>query len=405
MKVLIADKLPEEALRRLSTSGFRVVQDSSLRDDALREALRGEDPEVLIVRSTKVNAAHLDAGRRLSLVVRAGAGVNTIDVAGAAQRGIYVANCPGKNAAAVAELAFGLILAADRQLPNAVADLRQGQWRKKRYSEAQGLQGRTLGLLGLGFTGKAMIPRALSFGMQVVAWSRSLSPELASALGVTLASDPLEVARHSDVVSVHVALTAQTRHLINRAFIEAMRPGATLINTSRGGVVDEESLLWGVQHKALRCGLDVWEDEPGGGEADFSSPLLQEPQVYGTCHIAASTEQAQQAVAQQAVAIALTWRDTGVVPCCVNLARRSRATHLLVVRHRDRVGVLANVLEILRRDQVNVQEMDNVIFDGGQAAVARIRLGHSPSPEALAQLDQAPDVLALDLLPLTPGEA
>jgi D-3-phosphoglycerate dehydrogenase len=316
-----------------------------------------------------------------------------------------VANCPGKNAAAVAELAFGLILAADRQIPNVARDMRQGQWRKKHYSAAQGLHGRTLGLLGLGNAGQAMIPRAQAFGMKVVAWSRSLTPARAQALGVTQAADPLEVARHSDVVSVHVALAPETRGLVGRAFLEAMRPGATLINTSRGGVVDEDSLLWAVQHRALRCGVDVWSGEPKEAWPPPGSPLLEQEQVYGTCHIAASTAQAQQAVADQAVAIALTWRDTGVVPCCVNLSRRSRATHLLVVRHLDRVGVLAGVLDLLRRDQVNVQEMDNVIFDGGKAAVARIRLDQAPSPGALSQMDQAADILALDLLPLTLGEA
>jgi D-3-phosphoglycerate dehydrogenase len=405
MKVLIVDKLPGGAAARLRAEGCAVVEAVGLKGDALVEALRREDPDVLVVRSTKVTQAHLDANARLSLVVRAGAGVNTIDVEAASARGIYVSNCPGKNAEAVAELAFGLLLCADRQIPNATRDLRAGQWRKKHYSQAQGLYGRTLGLLGMGYVGRAMALRARAFGMQVVAWSRSLGPEEARALGIGYAASPLEVAAAADFVSVHVALSAETEGLIDDAFIDAMRPGAVLINTARGEVAREESLLRGVQEKGLRCGLDVWAQEPAGDEGELSSALLAQEQVYGTCHVAASTEQAQEAVAAQAVAIALAWHQTGVVPCCVNLARRSRASHMLVVRHRDRVGVLAQVLDVLRRDEVNVQEMENIIFDGGEAAVARIRLGCGPSAAAQEEIQRAQHVLAVDLLPLTQDKA
>ena len=138
---------------------------------------------MLVVRSTKVTAAALHSGA-LKLVVRAGAGYNTIDVAAASRRGIYVSNCPGKNSMAVAELAFGLILALDRRIADNVAALRQGQWNKKEFSKARGLFGRTLGLIGLGQIGREMVPRARAFGLRVVAWSRSLTPESARALGV-----------------------------------------------------------------------------------------------------------------------------------------------------------------------------------------------------------------------------
>ena len=147
MKVLIADAFERSGLEGLKEAGCDVVYQPELNGAALVDAIAGTSAEVLIVRSTAVTAAMLEAGR-LSLVVRAGAGYNTIDVAAASRRGIYVSNCPGKNAAAVAELAIGLMLALDRRIPDNVADLREGKWNKKEYSKARGVYGRTLGLLG-----------------------------------------------------------------------------------------------------------------------------------------------------------------------------------------------------------------------------------------------------------------
>src|SRR6187549_3153381 len=171
MKILIADKFEQSGTDGLKAAGCEVVSDPDLKDDALREAIAATGADVLVVRGTKVTSQMLDAGR-LSLVVRAGAGYNTIDVAAASARGIYVSNCPGKNAIAVAELAFALILALDRRVPDNVTELRAGKWNKKEFSKAQGLYGRTLGLLGGGSIGQEMIRRAAGFGLNVVIWSR-----------------------------------------------------------------------------------------------------------------------------------------------------------------------------------------------------------------------------------------
>ena len=171
MKVLIADAFEAAGVDRLKAAGCDVVHRPDVEGDALAWAIRDEGAEVLIVRGTKVTAAMLDANA-LALIVRAGAGYNTIDVAAASARGIYVANCPGSNAIAVAELAFGLILALDRRIPDNVRDLRAGVWNKKEYSKAAGLFGRTLGLLGYGAIGQATAERARGFGMPVVVWSR-----------------------------------------------------------------------------------------------------------------------------------------------------------------------------------------------------------------------------------------
>src|ERR1700752_4575284 len=184
-----------------------------LKDELLIGAIATEQPDVLIVRGTKVTEPMLAAGP-LKLVVRAGAGYNTIDVGAASRRGIYVANCPGKNSIAVAELAFALILALDRRIADNVIALRAGEWNKKEFSKARGLFGRTLGLVGVGKIGQEMIPRARAFGMPVIAWSRSLTAERAAALGIELKTTAKEVAAAADIVSVHLALNAETRSLL-----------------------------------------------------------------------------------------------------------------------------------------------------------------------------------------------
>lgn len=399
MRVLVADRLPASALDELAAAGFLVHSDAGLSGSTLTTAMREHDPEILIVRSTKVTAEALDAGASLGLIIRAGAGTNTIAVADAASRGIYVANCPGKNSAAVAELAFGLMVAADRQIPNAVRDLRAGRWRKKHYAAARGLAGRKLGLLGLGAIGLEMVQRAAGFDMPVIAWSRSLTPQRAAALGIGYAATPLEVAA-ADVVSVHVALCDETRGLVDRRFLEAMAPGAILVNTSRGAVVDQTALLDHVKHRGLRAGLDVFADEPSGGEAEYEGPLRNEEHVFVTHHIGASTAQSQEAVAAEAVRIARSYREDGEVPNCVNLCASSPATHLLVVRHRDEVGVLAGVLDRLRVAELNVQEMENIIFDGARAAIARIRVDGSINAQTLASIRDADCVLAVSVVEL-----
>src|SRR5947199_9647843 len=213
MRVLVADKLEQSGRDGLQALGAEISFRPDLKEAALVEAVAQQQPDVLVVRGTKVTEAML-AAAPLKLVVRAGAGYNTIDVVAASQRGIYVANCPGKNSIAVAELAFALVLALDRRVVDNVIALRAGQWNKKEFSKARGLFGRTLGLVGVGKIGQEMIPRAKAFGMPVVAWSRSLTHERAERLSVERKETPLDVARVADVVSVHVALKPDTRTLI-----------------------------------------------------------------------------------------------------------------------------------------------------------------------------------------------
>jgi len=400
MKVLIADKFEQSGRDGLDAAGCDYSYQPDVKDDTLTEAIRGYEPDALVVRSTRVTEPMM-AASPLKLLVRAGAGYNTIDVAAASRRGIYVSNCPGKNSIAVAELAFALILALDRRIADNVIALRQGQWNKKEFSKARGLFGRTLGLVGTGQIGQEMITRARAFGLAVVAWSRSLTPERAEELGIERADSPLDVARTSDIVSVHLALKPETRTFLGADFFNAMRAGAYFINTSRGEVVDQAALLHALRERGIRAGLDVYANEPTSATGEFADEIAREPNLYGTHHIGASTDQAQEAIAAETVRIIRTFKETGKVPNVVNLAARTPATHLLVVRHRDRPGVLAQVLGAIRAAQINVQEMENIIFEGAEAAVARINLEAAPSRETLERLRaENADIIELDLLEL-----
>ena len=402
MKVLVADAFEPSGLAGLKALGCEVSYEPSLKAEGLAAAIDRTAADVLIVRSTKVDATALAAGR-LALVIRAGAGYNTIDVNAASARGIYVSNCPGKNAVAVAELAFGLILALDRRIPDNVIDLRAGRWNKQEYAKARGLHGRTLGLLGFGNIGQELARRAQAFGLHLAIWTRRLasgSDVDAELVGldmsnrgsrVTVAMTPAEVADAADILSVHVALAPETRHLVNADLLNRLPAGALFINTARAEVVDDDALAVAVRDRGLRVGLDVYKDEPSGGTATFSDPVVQHPTVYGTHHIGASTEQAQEAIAAETVRIVRSYIDTGRVPNVVNLATHTPATHMIVVRHRDRPGVLAHVFDRLRAGNLNVQETENVVFAGAEAAVARINVDGAPDSELLSTIRSGND--------------
>ena len=398
MKVLIADKFEKVGIDGLKELGCTVVSRPELTAQALPAAVKEVDPHILIVRSTKVNADTLNAGTSLTLVIRAGAGIDTIDVPTASSRGIFVSNCPGKNSIAVAELVMGLMLACDRRIPDQVADLRQGKWNKAEYSKARGLYGRTLGIVGLGQIGKEVAVRARAFGMRVLAWSRTLTHEEADRLELAYAHSPLEVARLSDVVTINVAANVETTHLVNAEFLAAMHPGAYLINTSRGSVVDEAALRQAVSEKKIRAGLDVFQNEPAGSTGEFRSPLLQEPGVYGTHHVGASTDQAQVAIAHEVIRIVQAFQATGEVPNVVNRLARSSASHVLVIRHRNRPGVLAHVFGVLANAEINVEEVENIIYHGAQATLARIHLDGEPNNGALERIKSGnADIISVEL--------
>jgi D-3-phosphoglycerate dehydrogenase / 2-oxoglutarate reductase len=410
MKVLIADQFEQSGIDAIVAAGCEVIYEPSLADQQLADALTASRPDVLVVRSTKVTEPML-ANTSLSLIVRAGAGVNTIDVKAASRRGIYVSNCPGKNSIAVAELTFALILALDRHIAENVADLRAGKWNKKEYSKARGLFGRTLGILGYGNIGQEVARRALAFGMRVVVWSRRFQESSHSGSrisdpgsrmpdpGVMVAHSPEAVAEQADILSVHLALAGHTRNLVGGSILNRLKPGSYFVNTSRAEVVDDVALASAVRNRAIRVALDVFAQEPASSTGDFSDPLLTLPGVIGTHHIGASTEQAQEAIAAEAARIVRVYKESGKVPNVVNLATTTPATHVLVVRHRDRPGVLAHVFDHLRAGNLNVQETENIVFEGAEAAIARINLDGEPPAELLQTIARGnPDILNLYLV-------
>jgi D-3-phosphoglycerate dehydrogenase len=332
MLVLIADTFEPSGVNGLKAIGCEVKYEPHLVDAALAAAVAETRAAVLVVRSTKVTEAML--APTLKLIVRAGAGVNTIDVKAATARKIHVANCPGKNSIAVAELAFGLLLALDRRIPDNVADLRAGVWNKKEYSKARGVYGSTLGLLGAGSIGREMITRAAAFGMSVVLWSRRFDGQdrpmteaeanelgVAAALGQTsiaLAPTPAAVAESADVLSIHLALGPGTKNLVNAEVLAALKPGSFVINTARGEVVDHAALRDAVRARKLRVALDVFENEPATATGEFADPIVKDPGGYGTQHIGASTDQAQEAIAGETIRIVKEFKETGHAPNVVN---------------------------------------------------------------------------------------
>lgn len=374
MKVLFADSFPTDALPAVESLGYEV----ELRPELTAEDLPGAlgDVDVLVVRSTRVTGDAIVAAGPLALVVRAGAGTNTIDIEVAAAHGVFVANVPGRNAVAVAELTIGLMLSLDRRIPDNVVDARAGQWRKKEYGHAQGLADRTLGIVGMGQIGLAVAERAAAFGMHLVTTRKARDPETErrmQAAGVYSVPDLVTLATESDIITIHVPATATTVGLVGEGFLSHVKAGAWIINTSRGDVVDEAALLAAIDAKGLRAGIDVFVDEPKVGEGEFSSTLAQHPSVYTTHHIGASTEQAQRAVAEGVIEVLASFAR-GVTTNVVNLTPPEPVGSILVVRHFDRVGVLSTVLEEVREAGLNIQEMTNQPFGGAGAAVAFIQV-------------------------------
>jgi D-3-phosphoglycerate dehydrogenase len=399
MKILYADSIDESRLQPLNDAGHDVVVDKSLSADDLPSAMAGVN--VLVVRSTKVTAAAVRAADDLGLIVRAGAGTDNIDKAAASRRGVFVANVPGRNAIAVAELTLGLLLAIDRRIPDNVADLRAGTWAKTTYTAADGLYGKTIGIVGLGDIGLAVAHRARGFGLAVAAVDKPGRSSAVTAkiesLGIRLVDSLTELAANSDILSIHVPKAAGTAGLIDAEVLAAMPGQAIVLNTSRADVIDHDALLAELNAGRLRAGLDVWPDEPSTGQGPFRSRLATHPRVVGTHHIGASTAQAQRAVADGTVQ-AIEAYVNGDPVNCVNLKVEPSGSCTLSIRHRDEVGVLAQVFAVLRAGGLNVQQMQNRLFDGGDAAVADINVGRNPTDDTLEKLAAIEQVIRVTVL-------
>ena len=389
MKVLIADKFPDQYTEKIKGLVREVIYEPKLKESDLPDNVK--DVDILIVRSTIVSAECINKSNKLSIIIRAGAGVNNIDIKAANEKGIFVSNCPGKNSIAVAELAMGLICAIDRRIPDNVVDFRNGKWNKALYSKADGLFGKTLGIVGVGQIGTELIYRAQAFGLKVTGWSRSLTMEKAESLGIDKSDTLQGLFEKSDIISVHLAQNADTKKIISKDLIEKLKKGAYFINTARAGVVDEDALINAAKEGRIFAGIDVFNAEPEGKEGDFKSEISDIKNIYVTHHIGASTEQAQNAVAEETYNIIKSYIELGEINNWVNRCKKTAAKYQLVVRHFDKPGVLARVLRLLSEERINAQEMENVIFDGEKTACCTIKLDSKPSDKILKEMPQKED--------------
>ena len=303
MRILFADVFPDPQRTALANA-HDVHFAPDLAGPELADAAGACD--VLVVRSTKVDSAVLSAAPDLQLVIRAGSGVDTIDLEAAAAHGVAVANVPGKNAVAVAELAWALLLAIDRRVVDQAVDLKDGRWRKSEYQRARGIAGRRVGVVGLGAIGMEFAARAQAFDCHLFAVNSPRSADVqrrAEQLEFAFVDDVTDLAATCDVVSFHVPLTSSTRGMIGQPFLSHVQPGSIIINTARGELVDEQALLAALDEKDLYVGLDVHPAEPASGEGTINNALIGHPRVIGTHHCGASTMQAQHAIADEVVAI------------------------------------------------------------------------------------------------------
>ena len=313
LKVLVADKFPDKYIQQMKDLDLEVIYNAKLGEKDLPDAAK--DVDIVVVRSTVVNEETILNCTKLKLIIRAGSGVNNINIVAANKKGVSVANCPGMNAVAVAELAIGLMLSLDRCIPENVMDFNKGVWNKDKYSKGKGLKGKTLGLIGVGNIGKEVAKRALAFEMTV--YGKDVVP--IEGVQIKLINEMDKLLPLCDVISIHLPATPQTKGLMNKQMFSYMKNGAYLINTSRQDVLVEDDLLEAIKEKNLRAAVDVFKGEPEAKSGEVSSKLQNNPNIYVTHHIGASTEQAQDAVAEETINIIKHYVQSGVVDNKVNI--------------------------------------------------------------------------------------
>lgn len=399
MRVLLADNFPEQFLPEMEGLGFECESRPELSGADLAGALDGV--QVLLVRSTPVTAEAIEAAGDLAWIIRAGAGFNTIDCLAASRRAIWVSNVPRQNAIAVAELAMGLMLAVDRRIPDNVTAIRKSEWRKREFSSARGLHGRTLGIVGMGQIGFEVAKRARAFGLKLLTVEKPRTFEALDQmrkLGVGTVSSLEELFSVSDIVSLHTPSTPETAGMVSADLLSRMKPGAWLINTARADLVDEVALLEAIDRQDLWVGVDVFSGEAEAASGTGESMLANHPHVYVTHHIGASTRQAQHAIAAEVVRMLADFAR-GKVRNVVNLGSLSLAGTYLTIRHFDRVGVLSGVLTSIKSSGLNVQHMTNQVFSGAGTAVAVVQVQGEVSDAMVAELEGLPSILGVTAYP------
>jgi D-3-phosphoglycerate dehydrogenase len=396
MKILVGCSLPEWALQELRTLGTEVLYEPTLTTERM-EKLIG-DVAVLVVSRTRVPPEVVSAGKALQVIVRAGTDIANIAVEEASAQGIFVANCPYQDALAVAELTLGLLLALDRGLLESAAALKDGVLAGPEGIGALGLAGRTLGVLGFGPVEQEIVKRAQAFEMKVLAWSPTLTPEPAAASGVSFCAWPRELARQSDMVTVYAPQQEADEVLVDAGFLENMRVGGYIVYVGHPAALDEVALAEIAKARQLRVAYDIFAPHLAGSDAGrFSSQLQALPHAIGTHHLADRTKQAYEATATELLRVIREFLIAGDVVNCVNILAHSPATWQLVLRLRDTVGVLAAVLDHVRADGINIEEVSSRVFTGAKAGFCTIALDERPSAEALSAIRKLEGVLHLEL--------
>lgn len=393
MKILVACVLPEFAIEELRGLGSEVVVQPTLAGEALVAASR--DVNILIVRRTRVPADLFNTASSLQMVLRAGTDVSGIAVEAASAQGVFVTNCPQRDAVAVSEMAFASMLALDRQLLDAVAVARSNSHIKRdEFPEARGLAGRTLGVVGFGPTERELARRARAFDMKVLCWSHSMQGEHAGAEDVDFVNWPRELAARSDIVFVYAPPEEGEELRADSELLSEMREGAHLIHIGVPAALNESAVVEAIERRKIRVATDLFA--PREGER-VRSALADRPDVLTTYRLADRSAQARDAIAAETVSIVRKFLVSGVLVNCVNLLERSPATWQLVLRLRDAVGIMANIMDAIRADGVNAEEITSRVFSGARAAWCTIALDERPSAEALQTIRSLDGVLHLEL--------
>jgi D-3-phosphoglycerate dehydrogenase len=313
-RVLVTEPLAQIGLEALAAAGFDVDVRTGLSAEELTSAVAGAS--ALIIRSaTKVDEAVLDAGTDLVVVGRAGIGLDNVDVAAATRRGVMVVNAPQSNVLSAAEHTIAILISQARNVPQADADLKAGNWRRSRWEGVE-LHGKTLGILGLGRVGGLVAQRALSFGMHLMAHDPYVSADRARQMGVELVSSVEELVAEADFLTIHLPRTPETEGLVGRDLLARAKPGIRIVNTARGGIVDEEALYDAlVSGQVAGAALDVFDEEP-----TTKSALFELDTVVVTPHLGASTVEAQDKAGQTIAEQVILALRGDFVPYAVNVA-------------------------------------------------------------------------------------
>ncbi|MEM1030983.1 MAG: NAD(P)-dependent oxidoreductase [Myxococcota bacterium] len=385
MRMLVADELARAPLDGLALLGVEIRHEPSLTAGALPGAVGEVD--ILVVRDTVVSAATVEAAKELNLIIHADRGADVVDVAAASQHGVYVAHCPSPRVPAVAELTLGMLLALDRGLVSADPGERD-------VGAARGVFGRRLGIAGMGRVGQRVAATAAAMGMRVMAWSRGLTPRRAERLGVTRADSLEALAAGVDVLSLHLPLVPSTRHVVDATVLRALPRGAVLLNAAHPALVDPEALTRVAVARELRVGLDM------SPAPDTPAPELSPARLCAVRSAAGATLQAEDAIATEVSRIVRAFLSEGDVPNVINVMGNTAARYALILRSRDEVGVLANVLAVIKRHGLNITEVKNHVFEGASAACTKLNISGRPTDRCLAEICAFDEVFHVDVVPL-----